>query len=41
MHSTLGEGTTVVVHLPFAAVGENGERMARRDAQIIPFKGAA
>jgi cell cycle sensor histidine kinase DivJ len=41
LHSTLGEGTTVVVHLPFAAVGENGERMARRDAQIIPFKGAA
>jgi cell cycle sensor histidine kinase DivJ len=41
LHSTLGEGTTVVVRLPFAAVGENGERMARRDAQIIPFKGAA
>jgi cell cycle sensor histidine kinase DivJ len=41
LQSTLGEGTTVTVRLPYAAVGENGERMARRDAQIIPFKGAA
>ncbi len=41
IESALGEGTTVIVRLPFAAVGENGERLAPRDAKIIPFKGAA
>jgi len=41
LQSSLGEGTTVTVRFPYAAVGDNGERMAVRDAQIIPFKGAA
>jgi signal transduction histidine kinase len=35
--STLGEGTTVAVVLPFAAVNANGERMVLQDT----LKGAA
>jgi len=37
--SVLGEGTTVTLRLPYAAVNEDGERLA--PAKIIPFKGAA
>ncbi|MBS0472290.1 MAG: PAS domain-containing sensor histidine kinase [Proteobacteria bacterium] len=40
IESTLGEGTTVRVRLPFAAVGENGERVIAREAKIIPFRAA-
>jgi cell cycle sensor histidine kinase DivJ len=38
IESTLGVGTTVRVRLPFAAVGENGERMQPSDDKIIPFR---
>jgi cell cycle sensor histidine kinase DivJ len=38
--STLGEGTTVRVHLPHAAVSANGERMAP-EAKVVPLRGAA
>jgi cell cycle sensor histidine kinase DivJ len=41
LESVLGEGTTVRVRLPFAAVGENGQTLRPREAKIIPFKGAA
>jgi cell cycle sensor histidine kinase DivJ len=41
LESVLGEGTTVRIRLPFAAVGENGEALRPREAKIIPFKGAA
>ncbi|MBV9046265.1 MAG: HAMP domain-containing histidine kinase [Alphaproteobacteria bacterium] len=41
IESVLGEGTTVRVRLPFAAVGENGQALRPRNAKIIPFKGAA
>ena len=41
IQSVLGEGTTVTVRLPFAAVGENGQAVKPREAKIIPFKGAA
>jgi two-component system, cell cycle sensor histidine kinase DivJ len=41
LESTLGEGTVVRVRLPFAAVGENGERMAPDAHKIVPFRGAA
>ena len=41
IESALGEGTTVSVRLPFAAIDEKGERVAPSQAQIIPFKGAA
>ncbi|MEI9995740.1 MAG: PAS domain-containing sensor histidine kinase [Rhizomicrobium sp.] len=41
LESTLGEGTTVRIRLPFAAVGEDGEAVRLREAKIIPFKGAA
>jgi two-component system, cell cycle sensor histidine kinase DivJ len=41
IESVLGEGTTVRIRLPFAAVGENGETIRPREAKIIPFKGAA
>jgi cell cycle sensor histidine kinase DivJ len=40
LESTLGEGTTVRVRLPFAAVGENGERVAPKIAKVIPFRAA-
>ncbi len=39
IESVLGEGTTVRLRLPFAAVGENGERVAK-EAKIIPFRAA-
>ena len=39
LSSVLGEGTTVTLRLPYAAVNEDGERLA--PAKIIPFKGAA
>jgi cell cycle sensor histidine kinase DivJ len=41
IESVLGEGTTVRVVLPFAAVGEDGERVPMEDAKILPFRGAA
>ncbi len=41
LESVLGEGTTVRIRLPFAAVGENGQTLRAREAKIIPFKGAA
>jgi cell cycle sensor histidine kinase DivJ len=41
IESTLGVGTTVRVRLPYAAVGENGERVVPEDANIIAFRGAA
>jgi signal transduction histidine kinase len=40
IESVLGEGTTVRVLLPFAAVGEDGERVATEDAKILPFRAA-
>ncbi len=41
IESVLGEGTTVRVSLPYAAVGEDGERVAKEEAKILPFRGAA
>jgi cell cycle sensor histidine kinase DivJ len=41
LESVLGEGTTVRIRLPFAAVDEHGRAMRPREAKIIPFKGAA
>lgn len=41
IESSLGVGTTVRVRLPFAAVGENGERMPPEEGRVIPFRGAA
>jgi cell cycle sensor histidine kinase DivJ len=40
LQSTLGEGTTVRVRLPYAAVDAKGARLAA-DAKVISFKGAA
>jgi cell cycle sensor histidine kinase DivJ len=40
IESVLGEGTTVRVKLPFAAVGENGEALRPREAKILPFRAA-
>jgi cell cycle sensor histidine kinase DivJ len=40
LESVLGEGTTVRVRLPFAAVGADGERLVQREAKIIPFRAA-
>ena len=36
LESALGEGTTVTVRLPHAAVDAKGERIA--DANILPFR---
>jgi len=41
IESALGEGTTVRVRLPYAAVDDQGTRLAPSEARIIPFKGAA
>jgi two-component system, cell cycle sensor histidine kinase DivJ len=41
IESALGVGTTVHVRLPYAAVDEQGARVAPIEAKIIPFKGAA
>ncbi len=41
LESALGEGTTVRIRLPFAAVDEKGQALRAREAKIIPFKGAA
>jgi cell cycle sensor histidine kinase DivJ len=41
LESVLGEGTTVRIRLPFAAVDEQGRALRPREAKIIPFKGAA
>jgi signal transduction histidine kinase len=41
LESSLGEGTTVRVRLPYAAVDEAGERLAPVEAKILPFRGAA
>jgi cell cycle sensor histidine kinase DivJ len=40
LESALGEGTTVRVRLPYAAVNEQGDRLAP-PAKILPFRGAA
>jgi cell cycle sensor histidine kinase DivJ len=40
LESVLGEGTTVRVRLPYAAVGENGERLAPKEGKVIPFRAA-
>jgi len=39
IESVLGEGTTVRVKLPFAAVNETGERMSA-GAKVLPFRAA-
>lgn len=41
MSSVLGEGTTLRLRLPFAAVNAEGERVAPEPDNVIPFKGAA
>ena len=41
LDSALGEGTTVRVRLPYAAVDEAGERLGSIEAKILPFPGAA
>ncbi len=41
IESALGEGTTVRLRLPYAAVNEEGERLAPEMAKVLPFKGAA
>jgi cell cycle sensor histidine kinase DivJ len=40
LESTLGEGTTVRVRLPFAAVDEKGVRVAPDAPNVIPFRAA-
>jgi cell cycle sensor histidine kinase DivJ len=40
LESALGEGTTVRVRLPFAAVDEKGERVAPDAPNVIPFRAA-
>ena len=40
IESTLGEGTTVRVRLPYALVAADGSRVKPLDAKIIPFKAA-
>ncbi|MGZ5939761.1 MAG: sensor histidine kinase [Rhizomicrobium sp.] len=40
LESVLGEGTTVRVRLPFAAVDEKGERVAPNAPNVIPFRAA-
>jgi hypothetical protein len=39
LSSTLGEGTTVRVRLPYAVVDSGGERL--NSARIIPFRAAS
>ena len=41
IESSLGVGTTVRVRLPFAAVGENGERLKPQELKIAPFRSEA
>jgi len=44
IESTLGVGTTVRVRLPYAAVGENGQRLAPEqpdDGKVVRLRGAA
>jgi cell cycle sensor histidine kinase DivJ len=38
MDSALGEGTTVLLRLPYAAVGADGTRL--QSAQFLPFRAA-
>jgi hypothetical protein len=38
LDSALGEGTTVTVRLPYAAVDAKGERLA--NAKVLPFRAA-
>jgi cell cycle sensor histidine kinase DivJ len=40
IESVLGEGTTVRVLLPFAAIDEKGERVAPKEGNVIPFRAA-
>ena len=40
LESVLGEGTTVTIRLPYAAVGENGQALRPREAKILPFRAA-
>jgi cell cycle sensor histidine kinase DivJ len=41
IQSELGEGTSVTIVLPYAAVNEAGERVAAAPVEKLPFKGAA
>jgi len=41
IESTLGVGTTVRIRLPYAVVGENGERVAPESSQPEALRGAA
>jgi cell cycle sensor histidine kinase DivJ len=41
IESQLGEGTTVRVRLPYAAVSDNGDRLAPARAEPVELKGAA
>jgi cell cycle sensor histidine kinase DivJ len=41
IESVLGEGTTVRVRLPYAAVDESGTLLTSRSAEILPYRGAA
>jgi cell cycle sensor histidine kinase DivJ len=41
IESEIGVGTIVRVRLPHAAVDEKGGRLPSRDANIVPFRGAA
>jgi cell cycle sensor histidine kinase DivJ len=41
IESVLGEGTTVRVRLPYAAVDDRGIRLAPAEAKIVPLRGAA
>jgi cell cycle sensor histidine kinase DivJ len=38
LESVMGEGTTVRVRLPYAAVDAKGARVPPQDAKIIPFR---
>ena len=38
LESALGEGTTVTVRLPYAAVDASGERLTT--AKVLPFRAA-
>ena len=40
LESALGEGTTVTVRLPYAAVDAKGERLSQR-GKVLPFRAAS
>jgi cell cycle sensor histidine kinase DivJ len=41
IESAVGIGTIVRVRLPHAAVDERGQRLPVREANVVPFRGAA